>query len=136
MLFYFLFCEFLTIVFSGEPAHIAVFKEMLIGKFAGIFWFDMILGIVIPFLIIVSKAGRTSGGVGIVSALSFLGVFAERINIVVPSFYHQFLTNDRVLTAYKPTWVEYSLVLGLFAFGTALLIITSKLIPLSGEGKQ
>lgn len=136
ILFYFLFCEFLTIVFANVPAHMVVFREMLMGKFAGIFWFDMVLGIIIPFFIIISGAGKTTAGVGLASLLSFLGVFAERINIVLPSFYHPFLTNDRILYSYKPTWVEYSLVAGLFAFGIVLFIIASKVIPLLEGGKR
>lgn len=136
VLFYFLICEFLTIVFPNIPAHMAVFKELFAGKFAVIFWFDIVLGIIIPFFIIISQSGKGVRGVGIVSLLSFLGVFAERINIVVPSFYHPFLSNDRILYIYRPTWVEYALVAGLFAFGTLLFIIASKVIPLLEGGKR
>ena len=136
ILFYFLFCEFLTIVFPNVPAHMAVFKDVFAGKFAGIFWFDMFLGIIIPFFIIISNLGKTIKGAGIAALLSFFGVFAERVNIVVPSFYHQFLTNDRIIYGYSPTWVEYALIAGLFAFGTTLFIILSKIIPLSEGGEQ
>lgn len=69
-------------------------------------------------------------GVEIASVFSFFGVFAERINIGVPSFYHPLLTGDRLACLYKPTWVEYSLVAGLFAFGIVLFILASKIIPL------
>lgn len=130
ILFYFLFCEFITIVFPSVPAHMAVFRELFAGRFAAIFWFDMILGITIPFFIIISKFGKTLPGIGLASVLAFFGVFAERVNIVVPSFYHPFLTNDRILYAYKPTWVEYSLIAGLFAFGIMLFIAASKIMPL------
>ncbi len=136
VLLYFLFCEFITITFSEIPAHVVVLKELIIGKFSGIFWFDILLGIIIPFFIVVSKFGKTSKGIGVASLLSFFGVFAERVNIVVPSFFHPFLLNDRILYAYKPTWVEYSLIAGLFAFGTILFIVASKIIPLFDGGKR
>jgi len=135
ILFYFLFSEFITNAYANIPSHTVVLRELFFGKFAGIFWFDMVLGIIIPFFIIISSSGKTLAGVGIVSVLSFLGVFAERVNIVVPTFYHPFLTNDRILYSYKPTWVEYALVAGLFAFGTVLFIIASKFIPLLERGR-
>lgn len=37
ILFYFLFCEFLTTAFPGIPTHIVVLRELLVGKFASIF---------------------------------------------------------------------------------------------------
>jgi len=136
ILFYFLFCEFITVAFPGIPAHMVVLKELIVGKFSGIFWFDIFLGIIAPFFIVISKFGRTSQGIGLASLLSFFGVFAERVNIVVPSFYHPFLLSDRIIYAYKPTWVEYSLVAGLFALGIMLFIIASKIIPLFEGGKK
>jgi len=77
VLFYFLFCEFLSTGFPQIPKHTDVLKELFTGKFAGIFWFDMVLGIIIPALIIFSAAGKTVKGIGIVSLLTFFGVFAE-----------------------------------------------------------
>ena len=130
ILFYFLFCEFLTTAFAGIPAHSVVLREILVGKFASIFWFDIALGIIMPFFIIISKFGKTLIGVGIASAFSFFGVFAERINIVVPSFYHPLLSGDRSVYLYKPTWVEYSIIAALFAFGIVIFILASKIIPL------
>lgn len=134
VLFYFLFCEFISTGFPAIPKHIDVFKELLVGKFAAIFWFDMIMGIIIPFFIIISASGKTIKGVGIVSLFAFAGVFAERINIVLPSFYHPYLMNDRILYKYSPTWVEYSLIAGLLAFGIFLFILASKFVPLFEDG--
>ena len=48
---------------------------------------------------------------GIISLLSFLGVFAERIDIILPSFFHPALANLRIPYGYQPTAVEYLLVL-------------------------
>ena len=66
---------------------------------------------------------------GIISLLSFLGVFAERIDIILPSFFHPALANLRIPYGYQPTAVEYLLILGLFALGLLLFIIAAKLIP-------
>lgn len=136
VLFYFLFCEFLTAGFANIPKHAVVLRELFVGKFSGLFWFDMGLGIIVPFFIITSKFGRTTKGVGIVSLLSFLGVFAERIDIILPSFFHPALMNIRISCDYKPTGVEYLLVAGLFALGTILFIMAAKIIPMFEGGKK
>ncbi len=135
ILFYFLFCEFLTAGFANIPTHAAVLRELFTGKFASLFWFDIILGIAIPFIIVISGLGRTPAGIGLASLLSFLGVFAERIDIILPSFFHPALRNLRIPCAYSPTGVEYSLTAGLFALGAILFILASKVIPIFEGGK-
>lgn len=136
VLFYLLFCEFLTVGFANTPAHSMVLKELFLGRFAWIFWFDMALGIIIPYLIIASPFGNRTAAIGVVSLLSFLGVFAERIDIILPSFFHPAIMNLRTPTTYNPTWVEYSLIAGLFALGVILFIFASKVMPLFEEGTR
>ncbi|OGW92637.1 MAG: hypothetical protein A3I73_01625 [Omnitrophica bacterium RIFCSPLOWO2_02_FULL_45_16] len=136
VLFYFLFCEFLTAGFANIPTHTVVLRELFIGKFAGIFWFDIGLGIIIPFLIIISRFGETITGVGTASLLSFLGVFAERIDIVLPSFFHPALMNLRIPYSYRPTGVEFLLVTGLFALSAVLFIAAAKVIPMLEGGER
>ena len=136
VLFYFLFCEFLTAGFAKIPTHAVVLRELFTGKFAGIFWFDIGMGIIIPFLIIISRFGETIRGVGIVSLLSFLGVFAERIDIVLPSFFHPALMNLRIPYSYRPTGVEFLLVIGLFALSAVLFIAATKVIPMLEGGER
>jgi len=135
VLFYFLFCEFLTTGFAGIPTHKAVLTELFAGRFAGLFWFDICFGIIIPYFIIISKFGKTLKGIAIMSLLSFMGVFAERIDIIIPSFFHPGLINLRIPYHYNPTGVEYLLILGLFALGFTLFIVATKVIPLF-EGRK
>ena len=136
VLFYFLFCEFLTAGFAKVPSHAVVLRELFTGRFAGIFWFDIGLGIIIPFFIIISRFGKTIVGVGIVSLLSFLGVFAERIDIILPSFFHPALMNLRIPYSYRPTGVEYLLVIGLLALSAVLFIVATKVIPVFEGGEK
>ena len=137
ILFYFLFCEFLTVGFANEPQKVVVLKELLVGRFAGLFWFDIGFGIIIPFLIIISRFGRTISGVGIVSLLSCLGVLAERIDIILPSFFNPAsLRNLRIPFSYTPTGVELLLPIGLFALGAILFIAATKFIPLCEGGQR
>lgn len=130
ILFYFFFCEYLTVGFANVPREQVVLRELFFGRYAAIFWFDIGFGIIIPFLIIISRFGKTLWGVGIASFWSFLGVFAERIDIVLPSLFHPALMNIRVPLGYTPTGVEFLLTIGLFALGTILFIMATKIIPL------
>jgi len=128
ILFYFLFAEFLTTGFAEMPSHEAVLNELIRGRFSSIFWFDMIMGIAIPFLLSISRFAETVPGVALTAILSLLGVFTERLNIVLPSFYHPYLITS--LVSYSPTWVEWSLVAGLYAFGILSLMAAGQIIPL------
>ncbi|MFN3967203.1 MAG: hypothetical protein ACK4JE_05850, partial [Endomicrobiia bacterium] len=126
ILFYLLFCEFLTISYGGIPSHTEILNEMFGGRFAIIFWFNMIFGIAVPFLLSFSSIGKTTLGIGLIAILSLFGVFAERIDIVLPSFYHPLLITTPV--SYSPTWVEISLTVGLCSLGMLLFVIVSRFI--------
>ncbi|MDD5686534.1 MAG: polysulfide reductase NrfD [Elusimicrobia bacterium] len=132
LLFYFLFSEIITGLYAQVPEHLVIIKELLTGKFAKIFWLDIGVGIVLPFILIISPLGKAVFGVGIVSLMCFLGVFAERTNIILPSFYHTFLP---YFAAYSPTWVEWSLIAGTYALGIFLFIIAFQIIPLRVRSK-
>ena len=131
VLFYFLFCEFLTVAYAEVPSHLAILNELVSGKFSSIFWFDMILGIIVPFVLLVVGFGRTVMGISLISILCFLGVFAERADIVLPSFYHPLLITSGV--SYSPTWVEWLLLSGTFALGVVLFVISGLVIPLKEQ---
>jgi molybdopterin-containing oxidoreductase family membrane subunit len=131
LLFYLLFCEFLTISYGGIPIHTAVLGELFGGRFSFIFWFNIIIGIIIPFLLAISPLAKRVKWVSLISILTLLGIFAERVDIILPSFYRPLLITS--LVSYVPTWIELSIVAGVYAFGTAFLIIACKIIPIKEE---
>jgi len=127
---YFLFAELLTVTFAREPAALSIFQEMIYGHFAFIFWFNLVLGLLVPFVILAFPRARTDFGVGVASLLVVLGVLAERWNITIPSQLHadHFLPYPHGV--YNLTWVEYSLVVGVYALGVLFFAICAKLFPL------
>ncbi len=190
---YFLFAELLTVTFAAEPTKIAIFEEMIVGKWAPIFWLDLILGLVLPLVILLKPSPRLilAGGavavlvltpiaylfprafpsllsrlfptvailptwveyplvwitilviallvlahprwaastrVGVAAFLVVLGVLAERFNIVVPPELHPLLPYPHGV--YSPTWVEYTIVAGVYALGILFFVVCSKLFPL------
>ncbi|MBI2349876.1 MAG: polysulfide reductase NrfD, partial [Deltaproteobacteria bacterium] len=85
VLAYLLFTEFLTVGYSGSPTHIQVLEEILWGRFSRIFWFDTIVGILIPFVILGLPWTRTPAWIVVASLLVVVGVFAERTYLLLPS---------------------------------------------------
>lgn len=127
---YFLFAELLTVTYAKEPAALSIFQEMIYGHFAFVFWFNLILGLLVPFAILAFPRARNDFGVGITSLLVVLGVLAERWNITIPSQLHteHFLPYPHGV--YNLTWVEYSLAIGVYALGVLFFAVCAKLFPL------
>lgn len=128
ILFYFLFAELLTIGFAQETVSLAFFKEIMSGRFAPLFWFDMVLGLIVPFLILIAPRLRTVAGVGIASLLIVLGVLAERTIIVIPPLLKRLMPYPP--GSYTPSIVEVIIMVGFFALGVLAFAILAKITPL------
>ncbi|MBI2554952.1 MAG: polysulfide reductase NrfD [Candidatus Rokubacteria bacterium] len=126
---YFLFAEMLTVVYPRVPAGVHVFSQMMFGPYAGLFWFDLVGGLIVPFLLLAFPRTRTVGGIGFASFLVVLGVLAERWNIVIPPLLgHTNLPYPP--GGYTPTWPELSLTVAAYAVGLLVYLVLAKLLPL------
>lgn len=82
---FFLFCEIFTVAYGGGGIA-AITSQLLTGPFAIIFWPEVILGILLPLLLLSMKGTRSVGGLQATAGiLVMLGVFAKRINIILPN---------------------------------------------------
>lgn len=120
ILMYLLFSEFLTVGYSGTPAHLVVFHEILFGRFARIFWFDIVVGVLVPLLLLALPWTRTIAGIALASLLVIVGVFAERTYLLLPSLMRPSLISGVV--AYHPSAVEWSIMAGAYALGLAIFL--------------
>lgn len=126
--FYFTFTEYLTTYYGSEPTHMAVFYSKISGPFAPLFWAMVICCFVIPMAILSRKKTRTITGCVISSVAIIIGMWLERFTIVVPT-----LINPRLPYApgqYYPTWVEWSITAGCFAFFILLYMAFTKIFPI------
>ncbi len=115
--FYFTFSEFLTAFFGNEPSEMRVFFYKFSGPYAPFFWGMVMCNFVVPVLILSFRRTRKIPGILIASILVVVGMWLERLNIVVPS-----LANPRLPLPtgfYIPSLVEW----GMFAGGIATLIL-------------
>ncbi len=126
--FYFTFTEYLTTFYGSEPTHMAVFYSKLTGQFAPQFWVMVLCCFVIPMIILTRKKTRNVTGCVIASSGIIIGMWLERFTIVVPTLLNPRLPYPR--GEYYPTWVEWSITAGCFAFFILLYMAFTKVFPI------
>lgn len=126
--FYFTFSEYLTTYYGGEPREMAVFYAKLSGKYAPFFWAMIVTNFVIPLVILSNKRTRTIAGTIVASAAVTVGMWLERLTIVVPSLANPRLPYARGL--YLPSWLEWSMMAGFFATFILLYMFFTKVFPI------
>ncbi len=125
--FYFTFSEYLTGVFGNEPHEMAIIMDKFTGSYAPFFWGMVICNFVIPVVILSFQRLRTLTGIAIASVAVVIGMWLERLNIVVPTLSDPRLPYPHQV--YIPSLVEWALfVAGLSLFALAFLAF-SKLFP-------
>ncbi|MEX2162111.1 MAG: NrfD/PsrC family molybdoenzyme membrane anchor subunit [Anaerolineales bacterium] len=152
-----LFSELMTISYARGVDAFNVVSELLTGRYAPFFWGEVLVGLVIPFLILVLPYTRRSiQWIGLASGLAMVGVFLKRMNIILPSFqnlnldyapgvslgrYTQFASPFTNQPTYMPTWVEIMITVGVLA--GVLFVITlginqarTHLKPFAGEARS
>lgn len=133
--FFLLFTEVMTTFVSGEPSHRAQLDILLTGRLAPVFWSEVILGVALPALILLSKARRSPNALAFASVLLLLGVLAKRINILFAAEFSPLVglapgipggrsgQAFRLDEVYIPTWVEIGVLIGIAAFFFTILTI-------------
>ena len=125
--FYFTFSEYLTGIFASEPHEMHIILYKFTGPYAIFFWGMVICNFIIPVIILGFKRLKTIKGILIASISIVIGMWLERLNIVVPS-----LANPRMelpMGIYIPSVVEWALFIGgisVFILGYTLF---SKFFP-------
>jgi len=126
--FYFTFSEYLTGVFGNEPHEMEIIMYKFTGPFAIFFWSMVVCNFVIPMVLLSFKKFKTIAGILIASIAVVIGMWLERLIIVVPS-----LANPRMhipMGIYIPSMTEWAL----FAGGVAVFIlgymVFAKVFPL------
>ena len=126
VLAYLLFTEFLTVGYSGSPSHIQVLEEILWGRFARIFWFDTVVGILIPFVLLGLPWTRTPSWIVVASLLVIIGVFAERTYLLLPSLMRGGPLD--MVSSYSPTSTEWTLMAAAYSLGLLLFLLAGRFI--------
>ncbi len=112
-----------------EGEHI---NELFIGKYAPMYWFVQLGGLVIPILLLFFKMFRKPLPIFIISLFVVLGAWLKRYLIVIPSLQHPYLPIqdvDESYLHYVPTWEEWAITCASFASMLFIITILIKLFP-------
>jgi Ni/Fe-hydrogenase subunit HybB-like protein len=122
---YFNINEYLVPAFKMKKPEEAHLTQLFAGEFAPIFWFAIIVGMVIPVIVLLTKKGRRPFPMFVVGIMVVVGAWFKRYLIVTPTLLHPFLPMQDVPQSYKhyfPSWEEWAIAMGTLA--GALLVIT------------
>jgi len=126
--FYFTFAEYLTTFYGHEPVEMRVFLYKFVGGYAPYFWLMVVCNFIIPLIFLTNKKMKTISGLLIASIAVTIGMWLERLIVVVPS-----LANPRLpfpTGIYIPTLTEISLFAAAAAAFVLGFMAFSKLFPL------
>ncbi len=126
--FYFTFSEYLTAFFGNEPSEMRVFYYKLTGPYAPFFWTMVACNFLIPVAILAFRRTRKIPGILIASSTVVVGMWLERLNIVVPS-----LANPRLALPtgfYIPSLVEWGMFVGAIASFILGFVVFARFFPL------
>ena len=139
---FFIGCEVLTMAYPGASGADAL-AIMAGGATAPFFWFEIIAGLIIPFLILLFAKNRANTGLVVgASVLVILGVFCKRAWLLLTSF-ATFNVSGAITTgtkaaqaggtgmwatmgSYVPTLPEVCIALGVIALGVCLFLFLAK----------
>lgn len=150
--FFLLAAEFLTRGFTGAADQIDPMMLLVNGKYMWVFWPEVSLGGIAFGLMFVPQLRRSVPIVGLAATLALVSIFLKRLGLILAGFYYPLADSQpgiplgevREATAtgiptissfdtvgvYAPTWVEYSIVIGLLALGLLLITWGVRVLPL------
>lgn len=126
--FYFTFSEYLTGIFGSEPHEMHIILYKFTGPYALFFWGMIVCNFIIPVVVLGIPKFKTIPGILFASIAVVIGMWLERLIIVVPS-----LANPRMdlpIGIYMPSLVEWALFIGGIAVFMLGFLLFSKVFPL------
>lgn len=126
--FYFTFSEYLTGIFGAEPNEMKTIMYKFTGPYAPLFWGMVLFNFILPVIILGFKKFKKIPGILIASCTVVVGMWLERLIIVVPS-----LANPRLeipLGIYVPSITEWSIFIGGIAAFILGFTLFAKFFPL------
>ena len=136
--------EVLVALYGGIPSDVNVFQAMFAGEYWWVFWLGQLgLGAAVPFLLVgLPRTGHSPFWLGVAGLSTVLGIFAVRLNIVIPGFVVPVLSglptayrDSRLTYAYFPSVWEFASSVGVVALIILLFSLFWGWLPLFGTGK-
>ncbi|MBI2864995.1 MAG: polysulfide reductase NrfD [Chloroflexi bacterium] len=103
------------------------FHDIMGGRYSFWYWFYIFGGMLAPALIVLIPRTRKIAGIVLASVLVVIAMWLERYLIVVGTLTIPQTPYEQV--SYTPTWVEWSIMAGLFALFSLIVVVFTKLVP-------
>lgn len=142
---FFVLSEALTAAYPGAPFEADPIARMLTGEFAPLFWFEVLGGLLVPFLILARRRLRADPRwVTGAALIAVVGIYVHRLNLVLNGLSYspvglppgvsvgtvQEGTSFAMSNWYVPSPVEWLVVAGVLAFGALLFTLAARWLPL------
>jgi len=137
--------EYLTAFYPGAPEGDAA-TRMLVGPYAPLFLFEIGVGLLLPFaILVVRRLRRDPRWVAVAAGIGIVGIFVHRLNLVLNGLSYANIqlppglpvgTDQGGAAAfatsywYVPTIVEWLIVGGVLAFGALIFTIAVVVLPM------
>jgi molybdopterin-containing oxidoreductase family membrane subunit len=126
---YFYFIDRVVAWYAGIPEEMSVLNAVLYGPYAAEHWIMVLGNFVIPMITLSIPAFRRWPlGLMIVGILINVGMYIERVLIIIPSLGHPRL--PYAWGRYFPTIVELTILAGSFALFMLFYMLAIKLVPM------
>jgi molybdopterin-containing oxidoreductase family membrane subunit len=121
-------CEFFIAWYSGEwPELYTFFHGFTTGPNCGVFWTAIVCNVVVPQLYWFPRARLNLRLCWLVAVLVNVGMWSERFFLIVMSLQRDYTVS--AWHAYHPSWVDWGILAGTFAFFFLLFLLFLKFIP-------
>jgi dimethyl sulfoxide reductase membrane subunit len=137
--------EYLTAAYPGAHEAEAI-QRLVTGPYAPLFWFEIVVGLAIPFLIVARRRLRVRPAwVAVAAILAIIGIFVHRLNLVLNGLSYATIQHPPGVSIgvsqgldssfqlsywYVPTIVEWLVVGGVLAFGALLFTVAVLILPM------
>lgn len=129
---YFTVNEYFTPAFKMKKYEVHHFHALFEGEYAPIFWGTMLIGMIIPVVVMITKWGRRPRAMFLISILVIIGAWFKRYLIVIPTLLSTYTPIQRVPDSWKtyvPTWEEWAITFATLAGSLLLITLLVRLFP-------
>jgi dimethyl sulfoxide reductase membrane subunit len=143
---FFVLSEMLTAAYPGAPFEGDPAMRLLVGPYAPLFWFEMIVGLGLPFVLLAIPRFRADPRIVAVAAvIAIVGIYVHRLNIVLNGLsfspvglppgvsvgvFEPGQGSFAMSHWYVPSLVEWLVGAGIVAFGALAFTIAVRSLPL------
>jgi molybdopterin-containing oxidoreductase family membrane subunit len=143
---FFVFAEMLTAAYPGAPEEADAIHRLLTGPYAPIFWFEALVGLALPFaILVIGRLRADTRWVAIAAAMAILGIWVHRLNLLLNGLSYLPVglppgvsvgdvagATDSFAVSYwyVPTAIEWLIVIGILAGGALLFTLAAMFLPL------